>query len=63
MNDNPVGRASLTWCLVSILTFCSFVRAAAQEQDTEAGQPPQTQQQQEERVEQEEAEDPTPQVR
>ena len=62
MNDNPVGRASLTWCLVSILTFCSFVRAAAQEQDTEAGQPPQTQQQQEERVEQEEAEDPTPQV-
>ena len=62
MNDNPVGRASLTWCLVSILTFCSFVRAAAQEQDTEAGQPPQTQQQQEERVEQEEAEDLTPQV-
>ncbi len=52
----------MTWCLVSILTFCSFVRAAAQEQDTEAGQPPQTQQQQEERVEQEEAEDPTPQV-
>ena len=66
MNNGRAARASLTWCLVSVLTFSSFTPAAAQEQDTGTEQPRQTQQQdqeqQEERIEQEEAEDPTPQV-